>query len=195
MKPIWIGDRRDRVKWGSLVHLANRERIHDVLTVPFLRDDTTRQLSSSVAEEPVDLPAGVWDHFSNVRIERLAAATGLNLILFTVPWAPPRHSYVCAVQNWIATFRTTAKILFLDPDTGLEPQTAGLEHVLRSEVTYLWNSLAECDWLVLYQHAAHTRTWREARFDDFCRCCPGCRSESFTAPKIANDVILYAARR
>jgi len=37
MKDTWYGDRRDLVKWGTLVHLARSEQIMTVIQVAFLR--------------------------------------------------------------------------------------------------------------------------------------------------------------
>lgn len=197
MKPLWIGDRKDRVKWASLVHLARREAIQRILVGPFLRDDTPRHLQSTAAAEPVPLATEVWSHFSDPDHHlRLAAAARLRIDQFGGhSWTLPRQTYLDAAREWVLDHRVP-KVLLLDPDTGLEPDSgAGLQHVKRSEVAQLWNALSKRDWLVLYQHASRTAEWRRGRFDCFCDCCPPGHAESFDAPLIASDVVIYAARR
>jgi hypothetical protein len=198
MKPVWIGDRRDRVKWAALVHLARREAIRRILTIPFMRDDTPRGLHSTAVAGPVPLPSEVWSHFSDVgHFSRLAASTGLEIKQFADhPWAPPRQRYIQAARQWVVSHNNTTKILFLDPDTGLEPDSgADLKHVKRSELSHLWNALTRHDWLVLYQHGARNSEWRENGLQGFCGCCSGRDGEFFKASYIANDVVMYAARR
>jgi len=38
MQGLWYGDRRDRVKWGALAHLASRFRLVSILQVAYFRD-------------------------------------------------------------------------------------------------------------------------------------------------------------
>ena len=44
------------------------------------------------------------------------------------------------------------RIIFLDPDTGLELERASLKHVLESELGEIWEQMAPGDVLVFYQH-------------------------------------------
>jgi hypothetical protein len=42
--------------------------------------------------------------------------------------------------------------VFLNPDTGLEPEKPSFEHVLESEFSVIWRALDTGDVLVFYQH-------------------------------------------
>ena len=37
MRDTWYGDRADLVKWGTLIHLAQREKLGRVVQIAFLR--------------------------------------------------------------------------------------------------------------------------------------------------------------
>lgn len=196
MKPIYNGDRRDRVKWGALVHLARREHIEQLLVILQFRDDTPRLLVSSAANGQVELPTEVWNHFSDLAsIADLSAATGIEIHLFERQWANPRAAYFGAALQWLISFATRPRIVFTDPDTGLGGVTDGLCHIRPTELTDLWNALRNGEWLVLYQHAGHNTHWRETKLAEFSTCCPGAlQVEQFSAASIANDVMFYAAK-
>jgi hypothetical protein len=53
------------------------------------------------------------------------------------------------------------KIVFLDPDTGIERNRLRVTQVSKKEVKDIWNSLKENDHLVFYQHRSFDTRWRD----------------------------------
>ena len=64
MQGVWYGDRRDRVKWGALLHLVKTRSIPRIVQVSYYRDGADRMLETPEGRVPV-LPA-VWGHFSDL---------------------------------------------------------------------------------------------------------------------------------
>ena len=78
MQDEWYGDKRDVVKWSSLVHLARREQIRHILHVAMYRSDMYPALGT--AQGPVELPIKVVQHFCDLNdVQRLATATGRTI--------------------------------------------------------------------------------------------------------------------
>jgi len=98
------------------------------------------------------------------------------------------------VLQELADLDDEAKIVFLDPDTGIEPRKAGSTHVKAAEITRIWNKLNRNDWLVLYQHAQHTDDWRAVQMARFCDACDASKPKMFCCEDI-NDVVFYAAQK
>lgn len=89
------------------------------------------------------------------------------------------------------------KIVFLDPDTGLEPRMCKAEHVKRIEVKQIFNSLNPGDFLVFYQHRFWNSKWDEIRLSEFAEACGLSKRKikTWKANKIANDVSFFFAEK
>ena len=62
-----------------------------------------------------------------------------------------RERYHAQLLQYLSQSETLRRIVFLDPDTGLEPtRTPGPQHVLKSEIRDIWGHLRAGDLLVLY---------------------------------------------
>ena len=96
MKAIYYGDRRDRVKWGGLIHLAKEHDISHIIQVAFYREDAPRRLSNGVP-----LPETVWKHFSDLKnIRRLEQPTGRTIKVIEDLFKPDfRDDYIDGVVN------------------------------------------------------------------------------------------------
>ena len=86
-------------------------------------------------------------------------------------------------------------IVFLDPDTGLQPRVAGPEHVLESELAEIWHALLPGDVMVFYQHQTNRKgtPWIEPKKAQFERVL-GVRQGSAKlarAAGIARDVAFF----
>jgi hypothetical protein len=86
-------------------------------------------------------------------------------------------------------------IVFLDPDTGLEPRFAGPEHVLEQELAEIWEVLRSEDIMVFYQHQTNRSgtPWIEPKKAQFERAL-GVRkgiSKLARAPGVAPDVAFF----
>ena len=94
MQDIWYGDRRDRVKWGALVHLARTQRLSKIVQVAFYRDLHNPRLQTD--EGMVPIPKEVWNHFSNLRnIQKLEELISIEIIVLDRTFKPrERRQYI-----------------------------------------------------------------------------------------------------
>lgn len=159
MQGLWYGDRRDLVKWGTLIHLAKANGIYWIFQVAYLR-----HLKLKTEEKDIELPKEVWNHFSDLRhIKSLGDATGLEIIVLDQTFNPlKRHYYISSISLNLKEIKTQ-KIVFLDPDTGIAPKKAKAEHVTEEDMKDIWAVLLNDDLLVVYQHANRTKTWLSER--------------------------------
>lgn len=149
MRDLWYGDNRDLVKWGVLLELAQRYRAKHILQVLYQRPSTWGRLE--VDGEQVDLSPVVLHHFrSTASISAIRCAAQVDILSDTFA---DRSGYLQIVLDRIRVRPQLPGIVFLDPDTGLEPPgKAGPEHVLESELADIWLALSHGDVLVFYQH-------------------------------------------
>ena len=165
MQDEWYGDKRDVVKWSSLVHLAQREKIQHILHVAMYRSNTYPALDT--AQGPVELPIEVVQHFCDLNdVQRLATATGLRVEVCKEEFCD-RSDYFDRVCKRIRSYDCTPLVVFLDPDTGLTPKKPGLEHVTLCEVAVVFKALRSRDLLVCYQHASRVKDWQDLKRREF----------------------------
>jgi hypothetical protein len=96
----------------------------------------------------------VMRHFRNVMDIEGLNSSGVHIHVFNSTLSS-REAYMRELQATLADIALDSPcIVFLDPDTGLEPQKTkpGLEHVLASELKTVWNAARGNDVLVFYQH-------------------------------------------
>lgn len=194
MQGLWYGDRRDRVKWGALVHLANTKGIRGIVQVAYFRHGTDLKLQTEQGE--VELPVQVWNHFSNLRhIERLGDATGLKIIVLDQLFDPGNRSdYINMIGLHLEEINKeikSRKIIFLDPDTGIEPENAKPEHVTEHDLREIWNRIRNGDLLAVYQHADHTKKWLDERKQKMSNTCDGLYINTILGENIASDVAIF----
>jgi hypothetical protein len=194
LRDTWYADHRDLVKWGTLVHLAEREALNVIVQVPFLRHDPRPPLRSGNQE--VLIARAVWEFFRDVcAVRALGERLGRSIIVVDDVFVPrERERYrqrILAALDGIAGRR----VVLLDPDTGIEPVKAAPEHVTVEDVQTVWRVLRPGEWLVLYQHASRRRTWREESRGRFSAACGVLDVEEFSAPGIARDVVFHAAKK
>lgn len=189
MKGLWYGDKRDRVKWGALVHLANMKEIPCIVQVAYFRHGTEPMLQTE--EGKIKLPDSVWEHFSNLRhIERLGESIGLEIIVLDQCFDPViRGGYIDMIASKVKEIECH-KIIFLDPDTGIEPKKAKPEHVTIKDLQKIWEALRHGDLLVAYQHAAFTENWLSDRKGTMSSACGNVDVGTITGTDIAADVAM-----
>ena len=198
MRNSFYADKRDLVKWGTMVHLCQENNLHKIVQVAFLptKPDDLPVIRPNTGKE-FDIERKVWDHFRNVRrIEELGDTLDINVRVIID--RSSREDYMQIVRDKVQSTSTELKAVLLDPDTGLEPESRPTaNHVTVEEVRTIWNMLNSGDWLVLYQHASRVRNWDIAGREKFAVACGiecGCVI-SFKSPKHANDVALFAAKK
>jgi len=193
MQGLWYGDRRDRVKWGALAHLVDRFDLASILQVAYFRDGAERLLKTDLGEHPI--PAEVWKHFADLAaIERLSEALGVEIRVYGEVFDPrKREEYIVGVLS-AAGQRPRPRLLFLDPDTGIEPGSLKPEHASSSEIARLWKALDLGEVLAVYQHAPHEAAWVAQSVQRMAKVCDGIDVRSIQGT-VAGDVAILWARK
>jgi hypothetical protein len=195
MRERWFADNRDLVKWATLLHIARENGLAAILQVPYLRSET-KLPSVRIDDRDVVIDAKVWRFFRDLaRIEELGVTAGISIRVVTTPFvAGAREVYLQSVRSEIAAARHPL-LLFLDPDTGLQPAQVGPAHTTTCEIQECWDALTGGDWLVLYQHARRTTTWIEDVRKQFAAACGEAPVMIAKSAEIGTDVAFLAARR
>ncbi|MGD0886140.1 MAG: hypothetical protein ABSA46_14945 [Thermodesulfovibrionales bacterium] len=191
MKNEYYGDKRDLVKWGTLVHLCQAHKLHTVIQVAFFRQkDTLPTLSST--QGTFKLHNAVWEHFRNIRKIKELRILGINVIdhIFN---PTNRSAYTKHVISVIEGIKSPGRLVCLDPDTGIAPTNVKSEHVTEEEIKKYWDVIDKGDCLVLYQHARHVHDWQSLCKNQFMEACDISEAETYNCPEIAHDVAFFAA--
>ncbi len=197
MQTEWYGDKRDLVKWGTLIHLCREHNLKSIIQVPFLLREKAWRYKLSIDGRPERFPAEVWRHFRDLNhIEALGRRIGLTIRVLGHEFSHQRRvDYVQKTCESLDRVDGAPKVVFLDPDTGIEPQQAGAKHVRIEEIKQIWRGLRPGDWLVLYQHALRKGGWEKMQRARFREACDGFRVKTYHCRKIAHDVVFFAVRR
>ncbi len=191
MRDQWYGDNRDLVKWGVLLELARRHRAKHILQVLYLRPSTWERLT--IDRDQVELPTAVVQHFrSAASVSAIHCPAQIEVVSENFG---DRTDYRQVVLRRIRLRSQLPGIVFLDPDTGLEPRIAKPEHVLESELAEIWQALRSGDVMVLYQHQTNRSgaPWIKPKKAQFERAL-GVRQGSAKLARavgIARDVALF----
>src|SRR2546430_2724044 len=193
MREEWYGDKRDVVKWGTLVHLARDNGIQAIVQVALFRVSDRPRLESDGREW--EIAEEVWSHFRSLRaILRLQRPCGLQIrVLDNRFEARERHTYLRKLVSMLAANRRR-KVVLLDPDTGIAPGRKTGAHIGPEEITEVWRALSRGDGLVLYQHGRRAKSWRNAVRRQFARACRVARVLTFVSES-ASDVALFATAK
>jgi len=194
MQAIWYGDRRDRVKWGGLIHLAEQNKVVNIVQVAYYREGAHPILNCDDGNFP--LPEAVWKHFSNLRnILSLGQATGINIKVIDRLFRPNyRREYIASVVDELRIIGSP-KIVFLDPDTGIAPKAPKAGHVTGEDLREVWTVLQTNDILVVYQHAAHSQNWLDEPTTKLRQACNNATVRKITSSEVANDVALLWCKK
>ncbi len=197
MRDKWYSDNRDLVKWGVLLKLAELHNMATILQVAYYRSTLWDEKRIEIDGRAFPLPPEVVNHFrdiKNVGALRSNAPVGV----LDAP-CDDRAQYLQCILMAIRNLKKPA-IVFLDPDTGLEPRgRAGLEHVLETELREIWHALRRGDLLALYQHQTNRggRPWveeKQAQFENAIGLEPGgCKLAQ--GKEIAHDVAFLFSHR
>jgi hypothetical protein len=195
MRDQWCADNRDLVKWGVLVELAARYGARHILQVLYYRPTLWPGLE--IDGQQVGLPDTVRSHFREATaICKMRCSATIEVI--QDPFVD-RTAYLKVIRERIRSRRGLPGIVFLDPDTGLEPGFPGPEHVLESELAAIWSDMPVGDLLVFYQHQTNRNgdPWikpKKAQFERALGLDPG-SGHLARAPKIASDVVFFFAQK
>jgi hypothetical protein len=118
MQDGWYGDKRDLIKWGVLLRLADFFQAKRILQLTFYRP--TKKFGPLIIDGQEDpIPPEVIAHFRNVRaIQSLSSS--IKVTVFDSPFQE-RDPYLQAVLAFLSAFRQECCVVFLDPDTVSSP--------------------------------------------------------------------------
>lgn len=188
MRDIWYADDRDLAKWGVLVHLARAHSLKTIVQVPYWRPEKNRP-HFTFRKHRESVPEEVWGFFRDVkRIERLGDQCGLKVKVLVERFKhADREPYSAYIGQQL---RRCARplLLFLDPDTGLEPKNPNVTHTTKKEVHSAWSELHPGEWLVFYQHARHKRGWVTSVSAQLAKVCGGATVEVARSEEIGKDI-------
>lgn len=191
MRDQWYADNRALVKWGVLLALAERLAARQVLQVLYYRPTQWAQLE--IDGQRVSLSDAVLEHFRQVTsISHIHSPVPVEVVADILT---DRVEYQRVIIARIRARGEAPGIVFLDPDTGLECSSPGLQHVLNCELTELWSNLRDGDVLVLYQHQTNRAglPWIEQKKAQFERALgvPQGTAKVARAAGIARDMALF----
>lgn len=124
-------DNRDIVKWATLTHIAKAYNLRTILQVPYLRPEALHPHFSFVGKR-LPISEKVWQFFRNVHdVTRHGDQVGISINVVAHQFEPARRdAYMSHVETEIAQAKHPF-LLFLDPDTGLQPVHCKPEHTVR----------------------------------------------------------------
>jgi hypothetical protein len=118
--------------------------------------------------------------------------------LFSEPYEIKNSDhYFKGLESLIRASQQHSKVLvFLDPDTGIEPQKskAGSEHLRKSDIAQVCKLLHAGEKLVVYQHASRTENWQKIwteRLAPLADEMGTTLSEPYYEEKTAKDVCFF----
>jgi hypothetical protein len=190
MRNKWYADERDLVKWGGIMHLLNDKNlgIQKVFQIAYYRKDHWPSLNFNRAD--IQIPEKVLKHFRDIN---LIKKLDPRIKVFDREFEHKNRQEYTDDLCEMLTKSQEKKIVFLDPDTGLEPKKCKAENVKHSEVKKIFNSLKRGDFLVLYQHKFRHSKWDEIRLVELAEACEISRGKikTWKANEIASDVIFF----
>ena len=201
MRPEWYGDKRDIIKWSSVLDLAKKCEAKTILQVPMCskgpevivcRDGT--KLDSRVIEK-------VLEHFNDLAKIRNLGEPNIKIKVFDEPFLNgKRQLYFDVLRKKICnTIKGSGKvpiIVLLDPDTGIAPKKAKPEHVTKGNLLSVFEVLRPGDYLACYQHSPRRKFWQTPAHEKFYKAInvDSRQVETFKS-QYATNVIILAAKK
>jgi hypothetical protein len=191
MRDKFFADNRDLVKWAALHRLAEIFQAQRILQLAFYRQSEFANII--IDGQEYNIPQAVLAHFRDLRtIGNINSEICVSVFsdLFE-----HRGNYLEAVKDFLSRFLRERCVVFLDPDTGLEPQRPSLDHVLESEAKDIWEATKSGDVYVFYQHQTNRagRPWIEPKrrqLEEALRL-PEQLIKIAQGPQIAHDVVFF----
>jgi hypothetical protein len=184
----WFGDSRDYVKWSCLRQEATHEYI--VIYGAMLRPDGFED--DNLDEAVVNF----FDQQKDFRALGKLFPQGFK-VFERIYETNSAEGYFSELQLLIAKTKPEGKILvFLDPDTGIEPRrNSKNEHLRIVDICRVCESLSGGDKLVIYQHALRTSNWintfSSKLEEEVARVTGSKLGEPFHARGVAKDVCFF----
>jgi len=204
MQNKWYGDKRDLVKWGTLIHLAGDDPEVRILQVLMMRPDSQRGSllteNGTRAAKSHPVSARVFDHF-----RRVQDITCLDKRIATYDKPFPekdqgkpqdeRKLYFAGVCKWVRGFHGKRRVVLVDPDTGIKQRRRTWKHIEDGEMKELYQQLDRGDTLVLYLHRQlFQKDWLDRTLRQFAKATTD-EVRVFQCCELAPDVALFAVNK
>jgi hypothetical protein len=148
MQDIWYADNRDLIKWSVLLHLVRKYNAKKIVQIAYYRKSDFKTFEIDGVNQ--NIPEEILNHFRRIKdIETLNLEVPVHVFDTVIA---DRKVYLSASLRFIQRFQDSNTVVFLDPDTGLEPKRHGLQHVLESEAKTIYDNLMKGDVFAFYQH-------------------------------------------
>jgi hypothetical protein len=195
VRDTWYSDNRDLVKWSVLFQLAERYGSCLILQIAYYRPSNLG--SVIIDDKEVTIPEEVLQHFRSIQNVKNIKS---NIKIFVFDnLIKDRTTYLNGAILFIQSHRNGPRIVFLDPDIGLEPSRPSLGHVLESEALAFWNVLEIGDTFVFYQHQTNrnNQPWIETKRAQLAKAIKIRVNQLKVAHgmAIANDVVFYYSQK
>jgi hypothetical protein len=154
MRLRWVGDSRDYVKWDCVYQNG---KDYFIFYIPMLR--------TKVDSSCVNL--NVQSFFdSRKRLDQFGELFPGRFEVFVhegdYSWHIADDYFRSAVTRIEELPRDRNLLVFIDPDTGIEPKSGAKdEHLRERDLQSVWRALRPKDKLIVYQHAARNSDWQD----------------------------------
>ncbi|MFO7971457.1 MAG: hypothetical protein R6U40_06880 [Desulfobacterales bacterium] len=196
MQDWYYADHRDLLKWGVLILLARQYRLSRIIQIAYKRPSLFPKIDLGGQEK--ELPSEVCSHFrdiNNITVLR----DEISISVFD-KFFEDRKAYQEAVIQYLGDLAGESRLVFLDPDTGLEP--AGrpkLEHVLDKEALAIWSELKTREVFAFYQHKTNRsgKPWIEEKRIQLEKALKVKEGTVHVGKsmKMVNDVVIFYAKK
>jgi hypothetical protein len=193
MRDQWYGDKRDLIKWGVLLRLADKFAARRIIQLAYRRPSKFGQIH--IDGQATELPAQVIAHFRDLRMIG-GLRTEVPITVFDPPFQN-RQRHLASVLSLITAFDDERCIIFLDPDTGLQPlrSNVSMNHVKETEAAAIWSKIKQHDVFVFYQHKTNRNQaeWIEPKRRQLAAALKVRRNfiRIASGKQIADDVVFF----
>lgn len=193
MKDVWYADNRDLIKWSVLITLAQNHQAKKIIQITYFRPSEFSEIV--IDGQSYKLPQQVISHFRDItNIQKMITDFQVEVLMEEFK---DRDKYLTTTTDFISSHSVEKCVVFLDPDTGLQPTKTKLNHthVSNQEIEKIWEHVKIGDIFAFYQHQTNRNgsPWIEEKREQFSRavnipldCVKIAHSQS-----ISKDVVFF----
>ncbi len=195
MREVWFADHRDLIKWAVLVQVARTYGLKTIVQVPYWRPENNRR-HFRFGNDRVAVADDAWRFFRDLRsVERLGDQAAMKVRVIGEEFSPTnREAYSDCIIRHLQSCNGPL-LLFLDPDTGLQPKRTRGTHATEREVGRAWGEPRARDWLALYQHARRKSDWISDLSQQLSNICEGASVKVARGEEVGSDVAFLCVEK
>ena len=201
MKLQYLGDAKDAFKWDYLSFLAENvgarslhyismlapeeEKKHgnaSPRSFPALNNETTKTCVCWQQMRRTNEKKMIDDFYKGLR--RLLKHHGRDFLHV--------HKLIGGIVDTADIAQAKGQIVFVDPDTGFAPETAGKEHVRYADIETIWRSFGNDTIVVVFQNAKRLKGGFGTHYKEIRKKLDSKRSDSHSTALSWNQVMFVA---